>query len=70
MAQPRQRNTELYEKALAVARAETAVHPGQCAGCMAWRTDGLPPVVHRHLCPFGPDGSQIDPLPARTRRRR
>lgn len=56
--------TAEYEKLLAFARRDTDTHPNQCAGCMAWRADGQPPTVHRHLCPFGPDGRQLDPIPA------
>jgi hypothetical protein len=53
-----------YAKMLDAARRETAPHDGQCEGCSAWRLDGQPPTVHRHLCPFGPDGRQLDPLTA------
>lgn len=53
-----------YLKLLDAARRDTNDHQGQCEGCRAWRPDGQPPTVHRHMCPFGPDGRQLDPLTA------
>lgn len=43
------------------AHAELGTAAGQCSGCGSYRSDGLPPVLHRDGCSHGDDW-KADPL--------